>query len=79
MTALELFRTGYDTQDIANLQGVSEAEVYNEMHAGRQHERQLGKNQDYQKRYYIDVLKPKRRALREYCGQDSKGRAEWDR
>ena len=34
-TYLELFRSGLDTRDIARLKGVSEADVYNLLHAQR--------------------------------------------
>lgn len=63
LNVLELFRSGYDTKEIANLQGMSEAEVYNRMQAEKQHERQFGRRQEYAKRYYIEVLRPKREAL----------------
>jgi len=64
LNALELFRAGYDTQEIANLLGVSEGEIYNRINAEKKYERDFGHRREYYKRYYIEVLKPKREAAR---------------
>ena len=39
MTALVLFRNGYDTSQIATLKGMKEEEVYNDLHRQREAER----------------------------------------
>jgi len=39
MTALVLFRNGYDTAQIATLKGIEEWEVYNDLHRQREAER----------------------------------------
>lgn len=72
MTALDLFRSGLDTLEIANLQGRPEASVYNDIIRQRQQESCAEKVREYQHRYYLDVTKPKRSALVPYAGAEAR-------
>lgn len=51
---LSLFRSGRDTLEIANLTGLREHQIYNQIHEMREQERQRIYQRDYQRRLRED-------------------------
>ena len=69
MNALELFRRGYDTKEIANLLRATEAEIYNEIHCLRQREQRCAYMRDYMPKYRLKISRPKSSLVR-FAGYD---------
>lgn len=68
MNALEFFRRGYDTKEIANLLRVDEQEIYNEIHRLREDERKPPAERGLA-RFNMPTDKPKRGPVR-FAGFD---------